>query len=288
MVAAQVLKHLETRLGSLIDKFDLLAGTSTGAILTAGLSVGYTPTSLQDLYFEDLPKIFRNPRSKFLGLIRRKPKYRGKDLSVVLMDRLGKDRPMSNTPKHLMISAYNTTQNKSHYFKSWDPVSSSLPIWRCVQASASAPTYHPMHEIDGQCYTDGGVFANSPVIGALNESITLDGPGSSGSVNIVSVGTGYKEISRECNDDARNAGELWWAGELPGIFLDGFDESSHSLMKRLTNSGVINYWRLNVPVVSKSSDELDFNKLEDAINRMERYLTEGKGLEKLNQIENTL
>jgi len=59
------LKELEDKLGRRIaDSFDLIAGTSTGGIIAAGLAAGMTADQMQDFYVRYGARIF-TPRSPY-------------------------------------------------------------------------------------------------------------------------------------------------------------------------------------------------------------------------------
>ena len=45
----------------LCDYFDLIGGTSTGAIVATGLALGYSAAEIRDFYFRLAPRIFRKP-----------------------------------------------------------------------------------------------------------------------------------------------------------------------------------------------------------------------------------
>jgi len=64
------LKTLEDKLGRrLADSFDLIAGTSTGGIIAAGLAAGMTAADMQEFYERYGAKIFTpRPRYKPTGI----------------------------------------------------------------------------------------------------------------------------------------------------------------------------------------------------------------------------
>jgi patatin-like phospholipase/acyl hydrolase len=63
VLTLQILKSIETQLGTkLCDYFDYIAGTSTGAIIAAGLSIGKSVDELIDFYRETGTEMFQQAR----------------------------------------------------------------------------------------------------------------------------------------------------------------------------------------------------------------------------------
>jgi len=63
VLTLQILKSIETQLGTrLCDYFDYIAGTSTGAIIAAGLSIGKSVEELIDFYRETGTEMFQQTR----------------------------------------------------------------------------------------------------------------------------------------------------------------------------------------------------------------------------------
>lgn len=52
----------------LCDVFDLIGGTSTGAIIAAGLSLGFSAREMREFYLRLAPQIFRRPFWRIIGL----------------------------------------------------------------------------------------------------------------------------------------------------------------------------------------------------------------------------
>jgi hypothetical protein len=57
----EVLSDVEGRTIRLCEWFDLIGGTSTGAIIAAGLASGYSPSEIHSFYQALAPKVFRSP-----------------------------------------------------------------------------------------------------------------------------------------------------------------------------------------------------------------------------------
>ncbi|MCX5953050.1 MAG: patatin-like phospholipase family protein [Cyanobacteria bacterium] len=209
----------------LSDYFDLIAGTSTGAIIAACLALGMSVVEVLEKY----QKLGRNVFSRDWlrqGVIRaRYDKGRleselksvfGSDTTLesdqlrtgllVMSKRLdtGSPWPMSNNPKG---KYFRNTDSTSHWISNAD-----YPLWKVVRASTAAPTFFDPEEITiierpgmkpekGQ-FVDGGVSPfNNPALQAFLFA-TLKGYNlswSSGADNLllVSVGTGRSDPSND-------------------------------------------------------------------------------------------
>jgi patatin-like phospholipase/acyl hydrolase len=209
----------------LSDYFDLIAGTSTGAIIAACLALGMSVGEVLEKY----QKLGRNVFSRDWlrqGVIRaRYDKGRleselksvfGSDTTLgsdqlrtgllVMSKRLdtGSPWPMSNNPKG---KYFRNTDSTSHCIPNAD-----YPLWKVVRASTAAPTFFDPEEITiierpgmkpekGQ-FVDGGVSPfNNPALQAF-QFATLKGYNlswSSGADNLllVSVGTGRSDPSND-------------------------------------------------------------------------------------------
>jgi patatin-like phospholipase len=67
----QIETVLSERLGRTVHLahwFDLIGGTSTGAIIAGALAMGYTTADIKRFYFELAPKVFRRPFWRIVGL----------------------------------------------------------------------------------------------------------------------------------------------------------------------------------------------------------------------------
>lgn len=62
-----VLAAREGRDVRLADYFDLIGGTSTGAIIAAALALGYRTSQVRDFYFRLAPRVFRKPFWRITG-----------------------------------------------------------------------------------------------------------------------------------------------------------------------------------------------------------------------------
>ncbi|KAL5712677.1 hypothetical protein ACHQM5_014823 [Ranunculus cassubicifolius] len=195
-----VLAFLESKLQELdgedariADYFDLIAGTSTGGLLTTMITAPNKDnrplTAAKDItsfYLEHGPKIFPQnaktmilgPLMSFFGAIAG-PRYDGKYLCSTLKDILGETR-LNQTLTNVLITAFDIkllqpilfTTHEAKMKELKNPLLSDI----CVSTSA-APTYLPAHyfetkDSNGETCAfdliDGGVAANNPTNVALS------------------------------------------------------------------------------------------------------------------------
>ena len=133
----------------LCNFFDYIGGTSTGAIIAAGLARGMSAQELADFYMKAGPAMF----DKSFILFRLRHLYETKPLAEELQKTFGKDTTLF--PQHLKCLLLVVTRNVSTD-SPW-PISSnpyaeyndskradcnlSIPLWQLVRASTAAPVY---------------------------------------------------------------------------------------------------------------------------------------------------
>ncbi len=224
-VLAQLERHLAERSGQgdnfrLAHYFDLIGGTSTGAIIATTLALEWRVRDIVDLYFKLLPAIFERPQvpGPLRVLI---PAFKNKALTQALNEYLG-DRMLNSDDLKtgLAIHAKRIDSGSSwilvnnpdwSYFNakadSTGVPNSQFYLRDLVQASAAAPTYFadvriPLERdkrgnIAGYAhFFDGGVSPNNNP--ALQLLLTVTEPAfgfnwPTGEDNLLlwSVGTGY-------------------------------------------------------------------------------------------------
>ncbi|WP_066793483.1 CBASS cGAMP-activated phospholipase [Sphingomonas soli] len=179
--SASVLAEIESNTGrSVADHFDLIVGTSTGAILAIGLAFGIPAERLERLYVEHGPTIFpqrmgtrlyRGIKGMFL------PKHAQAPLRAALEEILG-ERRLGDATRRLVIPTFDVHKGRActfktpHHSRAWQD--QELRAVDVALAAAAAPTYFGATEVAprvGSSYIDGGVWANTPVMVALVEAL---------------------------------------------------------------------------------------------------------------------
>lgn len=180
LYSAVVLARLEKVFKTLLsDKFDLICGTSTGGILALAIAMKIPMETAVKFYEQKGPIIFdeQNKRS-FLGKyylyykqILSKGKYKSIELEAALKEVFG-DKKICDSNNLLCIPAYNVSMGQPRVFKKDYADLNADDVKSCVEvalATAAAPTYFPIKEINDTQYADGGLWANNPTLVGLSE-----------------------------------------------------------------------------------------------------------------------
>lgn len=208
VITARILEEVEQQIQqqhgkSLHEYFDLIAGTSTGSILTAGIATKKDSSELLKLYKEHGRQIFplhrkeryelmpwplpQLPLAQLLEALS-PPKYLHRGLTKVLKEVLGDKKIKDVEGPIILILAYDTLYRNTTFFTNCHPDVGDrwyddCYLWEICTASASAPTYFPPYKlepVDKQKFgnwvfphIDGGVGANNPSLAALSLAIRL-------------------------------------------------------------------------------------------------------------------
>jgi patatin-like phospholipase/acyl hydrolase len=180
LYTAEVLRHFEEGFGPISEHFDMICGTSTGGLIALALSKGVPAVDIVKFYKEKGPLIFPAKKlwSESRGKIRQlltSGKYDNGPLEKALQDILG-DTQMSEAKNLLCIPAYNLTSGRPRVFKYPHPegymyASKYGSMLEAALATSAAPTYFPVKFINNCYYTDGGVWANNPVLCGIQEAL---------------------------------------------------------------------------------------------------------------------
>lgn len=269
LIPALVLAEIEERAGRpSAELFDLIAGTSTGGIIGAALTVPgpdgaprYRARELLSFYLDEGPEIFARSLGQKLrsgwGLI--EEKHDDAALNATLRRYLG-DARASQALTRLLITAYELETRAPYFVKSWrtgaEPERDIL-LWEAARATAAAPTYfepalvQPPGGGPALSLVDGGVFATNPALCAYAEArrIAPDEP-----VRIVSLGTGA--LSRPIHhDDAAGWGLAEWVRPVIDVVFDGVADTVDYQLDHLL--GRERYHRFQAVLDEGASDALD-------------------------------
>ena len=217
------------------DSFDLIAGTSTGAIL-AGIYLcpgengrpKYSASDALKLYVENGEFIFKRGLAWKLRTLFgvSGPKYSNRNLKALLADYLG-DLKIGEFVKPCLITSYDMGMGSPTIFTSWVQKAGKHNIYAkdALIASAAAPTYFPPVRIESKSnensfFIDGGVFSNNPAICAVSEALRFTENHRLEDIALLSVGNVRTDENYEY-EKAVNFGLLKWVLPVVDIMMDG-------------------------------------------------------------------
>jgi uncharacterized protein len=224
----------------LADHFGFIAGTSTGAIIAAGLSWGMPVEEILDLYlrhgttmFQHVPwyrpirrlLVSRYDAKPLADLLRRRFSEDGNgEVPALLGSKRLKTLLLVVLRNHTTGSAWPVTNNPLASYN--DPrlpeCNLRIPLWKLVRASAAAPVFFDPEEITlGErryVFVDGAMtpYHNPALIAALTAVLPcyrVGWPAGPDKIRLISVGT----IRFPLTETNANANKPWVGHSLPRI-----------------------------------------------------------------------
>eukprot|EP00253_Pinus_taeda_P011516 PITA_11516 len=268
IIPATILEFLEETLQELdgpdvriADYFDVVAGTSTGGLVTAMLSAPnednrplFAAKDITNFYLEHLPSIFP-PMSHIMtfALEMTEPKYSGDYLHKLMKRYLG-NRRLHQTLTNVVIPTFDIKVEEPAIFSTFVARQNELYdafLYDVCVGTSAAPTYLPAHYFETQNSTgqtrsfnliDGGVAANNPTLLAINQvtkQALIENPNflllptktqDTGKFLVLSLGTGQKTASYTVAESAKWGlpGWLYNNGKTP--IIDMFREASADMV----------------------------------------------------------
>nr|XP_009769118.1 PREDICTED: patatin-like protein 2 isoform X2 [Nicotiana sylvestris] len=272
IIPATILEYLESQLqeldgedARLADYFDIIAGTSTGGLVTAMLTAPdkdkrplFAAKDIKPFYLEHGPKIFPQKKMVFGSIVKTLksligPKYNGKYLHQVIEEKLG-ETLLHETLTNVVIPTFDIKNLQPTIFSTFEarvkPLMDAKLSDICISTSA-APTYLPAHyfrtqDKDGNFHefnlVDGGVAANNPALVATSQvtrQIMTGNPDffpikpiDYGRFLVISIGTGSAKVEQKYNAKiASKWGILGWllnGGSTP--IVDVFTQASGDMV----------------------------------------------------------
>lgn len=198
VVPAHIIQLMYSKFGVTPAKhFDLIAGTSTGAIIAAALACEIEPSTILDLYKKHGARIFRKKKSLWPSFAKQAVHslYDQDELSKLLVEVFG-DRKLGDLKKPLLLPSTNIGEGCVHVFKSGYSTKfvrdSDVLVREAVLASCAAPTYFDPKKVGVYLLADGGLWANNPSLTATIEAIHRMNIKSE-RLRVLSVGTGHSK-----------------------------------------------------------------------------------------------
>lgn len=229
LVTLAILKRLEAQVPTLIQKADVLAGTSTGGIIALGLAAGKSVDDMLSLYLDNGKDIFDDSwwdNIRDIGGVTGAD-YDQKNLAKILK-RVFADMQLKDLQKRVLIPSFDLDNEATdpskrtwnpkffHNFPGDDSDGDELVVEVALDTSA-APTFFPSH--DG--FIDGGVVANNPSMAAVAQTQdrrNTDLPPKLEEIHLLSIGTGINLSFIKGRE--LDWGLAQWAKPLVNLLLD--------------------------------------------------------------------
>lgn len=228
--------------------FDLMAGSSTGGLITTGLNIPlidrqprFTARNMMALFEYESPEIFSSSRwhtitSLFYTL---RPKYSTYGMDNVLNRYLG-DTLVQDSITDLYIPTYDLTSPRTYFFSRHkcrtDPSLAHIKMKDIVRCTTAAPTYFPPKEIfiEDKSYAmvDGGTYLYNPSLSAYNEA--MERYPNAEDYLVCSLGTGYVPFSYT-QPQSQKGGYFWWADKFLYSVFHGVSSIAHEQMTQMTS-----------------------------------------------------
>jgi patatin-like phospholipase/acyl hydrolase len=271
IIPCTILKFIEDQIGPLTNSFDLMAGSSTGGIITMGLT---TPTKtgdnaflaqdMLDLYVKYGNRIFNEREgdwvswiSKLLegttiGKLLQKP-YLSEGIETLLDEKFG-DVMLKDALTPLLVTTYEIKRGMPFYFlsrKAQIDSHENFKLKDIARATSAAPTYFTPSVIDRKlnenlACIDGGVFANNPSILAYGEAKELwkgkttktfipDAMPSNNDLPffMLSIGTGNTPKTLSIDDVMKYRTQKWIEPLILNLLTQSVTASTHFTMQQL-------------------------------------------------------
>jgi patatin-like phospholipase/acyl hydrolase len=210
IIPAIICSEIESQLGRPIyEIFDLITGTSTGAVIGGALAIGMPASKLKQFYLNDVVELFKHPRTKWLPWNLLRSKYNINSFKQLLQAELG-DTSVCDTKTKYMATTFNVCSQRTHFIKSWDETDRQWSLvdvisWSALSAvnyfgKINVPNYEWTYESpegdktkrQGAVFQDGGQGNNNSTLTFdLMECLANDYQ----NVFILSIGTGDHDVT---------------------------------------------------------------------------------------------
>lgn len=240
VMVTRALMCLESYVGvPLRDLFQVVVGTSAGALVAAAIACGIPAAKIHELVIEHGPAIFRPRRG---WPIATRWRYDATTLERVLEMSFGDQCMGDITDIRLVITALDPTTGRTLFIKSQKPKYAHWRVVDAVRASCAIPAlFSPMKRL-----IDGGIggWNNAVMLGAVQAQLEGYEPST---VSLISLGTG--EAPTGVGDDV---GRLWawqWLFPLLRLMLAGPGAQQIYLVQTLYPDLDLRRYQLQIPMI---------------------------------------
>lgn len=221
------------------NRFDIISGTSIGALLAAGLSASIPATTLAATIKDYGPSIFaRGITTSVKRLVVAAP-YSPAPILEAIRKTLGKPVAatlLSDYDAPLIITAVNYSTGETSVFRSKGiagKAASAVSIEDAILASAAAPTFFPTKKIGPSEYIDGGLVANAPDLIALLDAVNFSHARME-EIYQLSIGTASRRQGSAVHEKSRAPGSFLWIARR-GLIQTIMAAQEHLVMSQMSS-----------------------------------------------------
>jgi uncharacterized protein len=218
------------------EKFDLIAGTSTGSIIAVALAAGVPTEEVVEMYRRESARIFQSPMplkggcwsalKRFVWTLKNLggPANASQQLRTALSQVLKEETLAQLYDRRkiaLCVPSVDAETGRGWVFKTPHlrrlTRDNNYRLVDVCMASAAAPIFFPLHRVSSpnpgskavHSFTDGGLWANNPVMVAMAEALEM---AEDRHIEIISVGTCSGAQSQPIGEADAGRGVLAWKG----------------------------------------------------------------------------
>ena len=173
----------------LCKRFNMLVGTSTGAIIACGIANKMELNAISSIYKKYGMRIFPKKIPTNLWHFLKQPlrtrasiNKAGSNALLIALKEAFRDKTLKQiyheTDTALVIPSVDMTTHKSYIFKTPHNIDTNsrddhITLVDACMASSAAPVYRSLASVDNNLFADGGLYANNPILIALSEALRL-------------------------------------------------------------------------------------------------------------------
>ena len=286
IIPAVICAEIERLVGKPIyEIFDLITGTSTGAVIGGTLAAGVSAQELKQFYLTHVVDQFRHGRSLLLPWNWFRPKYERSKFQTMIQTAIG-DCSICDTKTNFMATTFNLCSQRTHFIKSWEEKDRKWKLidvisWSSLSAvyyfdKINVPTYEWVYEspegtqenMMGAVFQDGGQGQNNSTLTFdLFECLANDYR----NVFILSIGTGQYDDRIKYSVASKS-----------GLFNQAINFLFQARNESIPNQVA---W---AKYVDKKRTDFDICRLDATISKAEDRLDAYKFAEKYESIGNAL
>lgn len=221
---------IKTPLG---QRFDFIAGTSTGGIIALALASGRSAAEVLAFYEQLIPKVFSPSEQRAWAVRLNSPKY---DSGIIhsILEKVFGNSTLQDVKTHVCVTSVALTSGQPRFYKSYyqEVNAQRLDERLCdiALATAAAPTYFKSHNHlkHSEHLIDGGLCANNPSVVALIDALGFEkvsnrgtpAPADMSDLVLLSVGTGEQSTMPYDTASLASGGLVQWAQYISDVMFE--------------------------------------------------------------------